>query len=151
MNIKVDDLSGCEIAELLREHFHSMTLISPSQSRHTLPIEQLRKPEITFWSAWSKSELLGCGALKELNPQHGEIKSMCTAALHRRKGVAAKLLKHILKEAKNRKYTRVSLETGSMDAFVAAHKLYAGFGFKKCGPFADYRDDPNSIYMTKEL
>ena len=84
------------------------------------------------------------------NP-HGEIKSMRTAALHQRKGVAAKLLKHILEEAKHRKYKRVSLETGSMDAFVPAHNLYARFGFKKCGPFADYVEDPYSIFMTKEL
>jgi putative acetyltransferase len=95
--------------------------------------------------------LLGCGALKELNPQHGEIKSMRTASLHRRKGVAATLLKHILEEAKNRKYKRVSLETGPMDAFLPARNLYAGFGFKKCRPFADYVEDPYSVYMTKEL
>lgn len=151
MDIKVDDLTGSEIAELLQEHLRSMAQYSPPESIHALDIEGLRKPEITFWSVWNNSELLGCGALKELNAQHGEIKSMRTAALHLRKGVAAKLLKHILEEAKHRKYKRVSLETGSMDAFVPAHNLYASFGFKKCGPFADYVEDPYSIYMTKEL
>ncbi len=151
MDIKVDDLTGSEIAELLQEHIQSMAQHSPPESIHALDIEGLRKPEITFWSVWDNSELLGCGALKELDSQHGEIKSMRTAALHQRQGVAATLLKHILEEAKYRKYKRVSLETGSMDAFVPAHNLYASFGFKKCGPFADYVEDPYSIYMTKEL
>ena len=151
MDIKVDDLTGSEIAELLREHLQSMTQHSPPESIHALNLEGLRKPEITFWSAWSDSELLGCGALKELNAQHGEIKSMRTAALHLRKGVAATLLKHILEEAKHRKYKRVSLETGSMEAFTPAHNLYVRFGFKKCDPFADYVEDPYSIFMTKEL
>ena len=151
MDIKVDDLTGSEIPELLQEHLQSMAQHSPPESIHALDIEALRKPEITFWSVWDNSELLGCGALKELNSQHGEIKSMRTAALHQRKGVAATLLKHILEGAKNRKYKRVSLETGSMDAFVPAHNLYARFGFKKCGPFADYVEDQYSIFMTKEL
>ncbi len=151
MDIKVDDLTGPEIAELLQEHLQSMAQHSPPESIHALDIEGLRKPEITFWSVWDNSELLGCGALKELNSDHGEIKSMRTATLHLRKGVAATLLKHILEEAKHRKYKRVSLETGSMDAFVPAHSLYARFGFKKCGPFADYVEDPYSIYMAKEL
>ena len=151
MDIKVNDLTGSEVAELLQEHLQSMAQHSPPESIHALDIEALRKPEITFWSVWDNSELLGCGALKELNSQHGEIKSMRTAALHQRKGVAATLLKHILEGAKNRKYKRVSLETGSMDAFVPAHNLYARFGFKKCGPFADYVEDQYSIFMTKEL
>ena len=151
MDIKVDDLTGSEIAELLREHLQNMAQHSPPESIHALDLEALRTPEITFWSVWSKTELLGCGALKELNPQHGEIKSMRTIALHRGKGVAATLLKHILAAAKNRKYQRVSLETGSMDAFVPARNLYERFGFKKCGPFAYYVEDPYSVYMTKEL
>ena len=151
MDIKVDDLTGSEVAALLREHLESMAQHSPTESIHALDIDELRKPDITFWSVWDNSELLGCGALKELNPQHGEIKSMRTAALHQRKGVAAILLKHILEEAENRKYTRVSLETGSMDAFIPARNLYARFGFRECGPFADYVEDPYSAYMTKEL
>ena len=151
MEIKIDDLTGTEITELLREHLENMAENSPPESRHALTLEQLRQSGITFWSVWSGTELLGCGALKELDPRHGEIKSMRTAAKHRGKGVAAKLLEHILEEAKRRNYKRISLETGSMDAFIPAHNLYTKFGFKKCGPFADYIEDPNSFFMTKEL
>src|SRR5262249_11042559 len=110
-----------------------------------------RKPDITFWSVWSGTELLGCGALKELSPQHGEIKSMRTALPHRRKGVAAALVEHILREATRRNYKRVSLETGSMEAFAPAHRLYRKFEFRNCPPFADYVKDPNSIFMKIKL
>jgi putative acetyltransferase len=151
MEIKIDNLTGAEIADLLREHLANMAANSPPESVHALSLDELRQPEITFWSAWNGAELLGCGALKELDPAHGEIKSMRTASAHRRKGVAARLLTHILEEAKKRNYKRVSLETGSMEAFVPAHRLYASFGFTECGPFADYIEDPNSIFMTKEL
>ncbi len=151
MEIKIDALTGTEIAELLREHLENMAENSPPESRHALTLQELRQPDITFWSVWSGTELLGCGALKELDSRHGEIKSMRTASKHRRKGVAAKLLEHILEEAKRRNFKRVSLETGSMETFTPAHNLYARFGFKKCGPFADYIEDPNSLFMTKEL
>jgi putative acetyltransferase len=151
MDIKVDDLTGAEIAELLQEHLANMAENSPPESMHALGIEELSKSDITFWSAWNGTELLGCGALKELSPQHGEIKSMRTASSHRRKGVAAALLEHILKEAKRRDYKRLSLETGSMETFAPAHRLYMKFGFKECRPFADYVEDPNSIFMTIEL
>jgi putative acetyltransferase len=110
-----------------------------------------RPPEITFWTMWDAGVLAGCGALKALDPQHAEIKSMRTAASHRRQGVAKRLLQHLLEEAKQRGYTRVSLETGSMEFFRPARALYASFGFAPCPPFADYREDPNSIFMTKEL
>ncbi len=151
MQIKIDDLTGSAIAELLREHLENMAENSPPESRHALNLEQLRGAEITFWTAWSGDDLLGCGALKELDAQHCEIKSMRTASRHRRKGVAAALLEHLLEEAKKRKYKRVSLETGTMNAFAPAHHLYAKFGFSECGPFADYVEDPNSLFMTKEL
>ena len=124
---------------------------SPPESCHALNLEQLRKPEITFWSAWSNDELLGCGALKELDPKHGEIKSMRTVSEHRGKGVTTRLLNNILEEAKRRNYKRVSLETGSMEAFAPARGLYVKFGFKECKPFADYIEDPYSLFMTKEL
>ena len=151
MEIRIDDLSGPEIAELLREHLANMAENSPPESVHALNIQQLRQPDITFWSVWDEEGLLGCGALKELDAQHGEIKSMRTVARHRRKGVAAGLLEHILKEARRRNYKRVSLETGSMAVFSPAHNLYARFGFIECGPFGDYVEDPNSLFMTKDL
>ena len=151
MDIRIDDLSGPEIVELLQEHLRDMHRVSPPESVHALDIESLRKPEITFWTIWDAGILAGCGAIKELDPQHAEIKSMRTASSHRHKGVAKQLLQHLLDEAKQRGYTRVSLETGSMDFFMPARALYASFGFKNCSPFSDYIADPNSVFMTKEL
>lgn len=151
MEIKVDDLTGPEVAALIGEHLQSMTLHSPPESIHALGLEKLRKPDITFWSAWEQGELVGCGALKELDGSHGEIKSMRTAAAHLRKGVARQVLAHIIEEAKRRGYRRLSLETGSMEAFEPARRLYAAFGFEYCGPFADYTEDPYSVFMTKAL
>jgi putative acetyltransferase len=151
MIIKTDDLHGPEIQALLQEHLDNMKLYSPPESIHALDIEALRKPEITFWTAWENGELLGCGALKELDPQHGEIKSMRTSARHRRQGVARALLSHILEEARRRSYQRLSLETGSHAAFAPARSLYAAFGFSLCEPFADYRPDPYSVFMTRQL
>src|SRR5437773_11926526 len=118
MEIKVDDLTGTEIAELLREHLENMAENSPPESRHAVTLQQLRKPGITFWSVWNGKELLGCGALKELDPHHGEIKSVHTASNHRRKGVAATLWQQILEDAKRRNYKRVNLETALMEAFI---------------------------------
>jgi putative acetyltransferase len=151
MEIRIDDLNGSEIRALLQEHLANMRQISPPESIHALPIEGLRKPEVTFWSAWENGELLGCGALKELDAQHGEIKSMRTSARHRRKGVARAILDYIIGEAERRGYDRLSLETGSMDAFDPARQLYARAGFTFCGPFGDYIEDPNSVFMTMEL
>ncbi|WP_409347207.1 GNAT family N-acetyltransferase [Paenibacillus sp. MBLB4367] len=151
MDIKIDDLTGSEVTELVSEHLKGMTLLSPPESMHALNLEGLRKPEITFWSAWEQEELAGCGALKELDEQHGEIKSMRTSNAHLRKGVAKRLLEHIVEEAKRRGYRRISLETGSMDAFEPARRLYESFGFRYCKPFSDYIEDPNSVFMTKEL
>ncbi len=151
MDIRIDDLSAAEIRALLQEHLDSMKLYSPPESIHALDLAALRQPQITFWTAWEKDELFGCGALKELDPRHGEIKSMRTAAAHLRQGVAAALLNHILGEARQRGYRRLSLETGSHPAFAPARSLYASFGFIPCGPFADYRLDPYSVFMTREL
>jgi putative acetyltransferase len=151
MNIRVDDLTSPEVIDLVRHHLQGMSLHSPPESVHALGLEALRKPEITFWSVWADSQLMGCGALKELDARHGEIKSMRTATAHLRKGVAANLLRHILEEAKRRSYRRLSLETGSGEPFAAAIELYTRFGFRTCGPFADYREDPFSVFMTIEL
>ena len=151
MNIIIDDLKGSEIGALLNEHLANMHLHSPPESTHALPIEKLRSPDVTFWSVWENGELLGCGALQELDPQHGEIKSMRTVSRHLRKGVARAVLDHIIKEAKRRGYQRLSLETGSMAAFEPARQLYAAAGFVYCEPFADYWEDPNSVFMTMKL
>ena len=151
MDVRLDDLSGAQIARLLQEHLRGMRQNSPPESVHALDLEGLRKPEITFWSVWEGAELLGCGALKQLDPRHGEIKSMRTAAAHLRRGVAARLLQHILEEARRRSYRRLSLETGSGPAFAAAHSLYTRFGFRSCGPFADYAAAPFSVFLTREL
>ena len=110
MHIELDDLSRPEIAELLKEHRASMFVHTPAESVHALPIEGLRSPDITFWSVWEDGELLGCGALKELDPQHGEIKSMRTAPAHLRKGVARAVVEHIIAEAKRRGVS--ALESG---------------------------------------
>jgi putative acetyltransferase len=151
VEIRRDDLSGSEIRALLAEHLRNMYEVSPPESVHALDLEALRKPDITFWTAWSGEELLGCGALKELDPRHGEIKSMRTAAAHRRQGVARAILRHIIEEAKRRAYGRLSLETGSMKAFEPAQRLYASFGFTYCAPFGDYVEDPNSVFMSISL
>jgi putative acetyltransferase len=143
MHIRIDDLSGPEIRELLEEHLASMRRHSPPESVHALPIEELRKPEITFWTVWENDELL--------DAQHGEIKSMRTASRHLRKGVAQTLLRHIIGEATRRGYLRLSLETGSMAVFEPARQLYVRHGFTVCEPFANYVRDPNSICMTIEL
>jgi len=147
-NIKLDDLSGPEIAALLSEHLRHMAEVSPPESRHALNLDGLRRPEITFWTLWSGGELAGCAALKELDPTHGEIKSMRTAEPHLRKGVASALLEHVISAAKCRGYTRLSLETGSMDYFEPARRLYRKSGFTPCPPFAGYSEDPNSVFMT---
>lgn len=151
VEIRIDDLTSSAIIGLLQEHLRNMALHSPPESVHALDLEALRKPEITFWTVWLGEELMGCGALKELDSQHGEIKSMRTAAGHLRKGVAARLLQHILDEAKRRSYRRLSLETGSMEAFAPARKMYAAFGFEPCLPFANYSEDPYSLFMAKFL
>ena len=151
MNIRLDDLRGPEIRALLEEHLRNMHELSPPESVHALDLDALRHPGISFWTAWEGSELLGCGALKELDPRHGEIKSMRTAMAHRRKGVARAILERILSEARSRSYGRLSLETGSQAAFLPARRLYESFGFTYCAPFADYTEDPNSAFMTREL
>jgi putative acetyltransferase len=151
VQIVLDDLSGPEVAELLGEHLRDMAVHSPPESVHALNLDSLRQPDISFWALREGGALLGCAALRQLDASHGEIKSMRTARAHLRRGVAARLLSHILDEARRRGYTRLSLETGSAEAFRPAHGMYARFGFIPCGPFGDYVEDPYSIFMTLEL
>ncbi len=151
MRIEVDDLSRAEIHALLEEHVRNMRAISPPESVHALDLDRLRTPDITFWSVWDDGTLLGCGALKELDSLHGEIKSMRTPDALRGRGAARAMLAHIIRVAQWRGYTRLSLETGAQAPFKAAHTLYESAGFVRCGPFGDYTDDPNSVYMTRAI
>jgi putative acetyltransferase len=151
MQIELDNLSRHEVHSLLQEHLANMYEVSPPESVHALDLAKLRTPDITFWTAWDGALLLGCGALKQLTPTHGEVKSMRTPTALRRKGAGRALLAHIVAEARSRGYRRLSLETGSMHAFEPAHRLYESFGFTDCGPFADYKPDPNSVFMSLEL
>ncbi|HSP64333.1 MAG TPA: GNAT family N-acetyltransferase [Pyrinomonadaceae bacterium] len=151
MKIVIDDLSGPEIAEFLEEHIRDMKSVSPPESKHALDLDGLRKPEITFWTVWDDGKLVGCGALNELDEQHGEIKSMRTSTSHKQRGIASLLLQHMIDVARQRSYRRLSLETGAMPFFEPARRLYAKFGFRPCPTFANYKEDPNSVFMTQEL
>ena len=151
MRIIEGDLSSPSVTALLREHLQGMADHSPPDSIHALDLRGLSASNITFWTAWDDSLLLGCGALKELDAAHGEIKSMRTASANVGKGIGTAILMHIIEEAKQRGYSRLSLETGSGDGFDAAHRLYRTAGFEYCGPFAEYSEDPFSRFMTLTL
>ena len=148
MSITEGGLDDPDVLALLREHLQGMADHSPPESIHALDVGGLKAPGITFWTMRDGSEVLGCIALKQLDERHGEIKSMRTASARLRKGVGAALLEHLVAEARRRGYERLSLETGSGPGFEAAHALFRKFGFVECGPFADYREDPFSRFMT---
>ncbi len=149
MRIEVDDPTRADVLALLEEHLADMYATSPPESVHALDPTALTVPSITFWTVREDGALLGCGALKELDAGHGEIKSMRTATAARGRGVAGLLLTHILATAQQRGYARISLETGSQEFFAPARRLYQRAGFVVCGPFGDYRPDPNSVFMTR--
>jgi putative acetyltransferase len=149
--IKVDPLEGIEVATLLAEHLEGMAYHSPPENIHALDLDGLKAPDITFWTAWKEGELMGCGALRELDSKHGEIKSMRTARRFLGMGVGSAILGHIIAVSRSRAYTRLSLETGSGTAFEAAHSLYRKYGFQYCGPFGDYLENPFSRFMTLPL
>jgi putative acetyltransferase len=151
MKVRTDDLQSEAVIRLLREHLADMYATSPPESVHALDLDRLRQPDITFWSIWHDDEPVGCIALKTLGAGHGEIKSMRTAASFRGKGAGKALLQHLLAEARQRNLGRLSLETGSQAFFEPARRLYARFGFTCCPPFADYKEDPYSVFMTKVL
>ncbi len=148
IRIVEDNLTGPEIRALLETHFAGMLANSPEGSCHFLDFEGLNAPDVTFWSIWDGEALAGCGALKELDADHGEIKSMRTHEKHLRKGVGAMMLTHIISEARERGYRRLSLETGSSEAFIPALAMYEAHGFQFCPPFGDYVEDPFSRFMT---
>jgi putative acetyltransferase len=147
----LDDLARPAVRALIDEHLGDMRATSPPESIHALDHDQLRAEHVTFWTAWDEDGLLGCGALKQLDAEHGEIKTMRTAPAARGRGVGAAVLGFLLAEARRRGYRRVSLETGSQDFFAPARRLYARHGFVVCEPFADYVADPNSVFMTLNL
>ena len=151
MKIEIDDFSRPAIHALLEEHLKSMHALSPPDSVHALDLEALRRSDITFWSAWEGAQLLGCGGLKVLDNKHAEIKSMRTPAALRRQGAGRAILAHIIGVAMSRGFERLSLETGAIEAFWPAQRLYESFGFVRCGPFSDYAEDPFSVFMSLRL
>lgn len=151
MQIATDDLSSPEIAEFLAAHVQQLRSVSPPESKHALDVDALRRPGITFWAARDGGVVVGCGAIRRLDADHAELKSMRTTSARRRSGIASLLLEHIIAEARGMGFTRLSLETGSAEFFLPARRLYRKFGFTPCEPFADYRPDPNSTFMTRSL
>ena len=149
--MRVDDLSGQEIRALIARHLSGMHENSPPESVHALDVGALKNPGVTFWSAWVDGALAGCGALKRLDAARGEIKSMRVADGFLGKGVGRAVLEHIIEEARRMGFASLWLETGSADAFRPAIGLYNSAGFKRCGPFEGYVDDPFSVFMTRRL
>ncbi|WP_410055416.1 GNAT family N-acetyltransferase [Phycicoccus sp. M110.8] len=149
--IRLGGLDTPQVRALLAEHLADMHRYSPAESVHALDADRLRTPDLTFWSVWDGDEAIGCGALRELDPTHGELKSMRVATAHRRRGVGAMVLAHLVGEATRRGYARVSLETGPQAEFAPARALYARHGFVECGPFGPYALDEFSVFMTLEL
>jgi putative acetyltransferase len=147
----LDDLDSTDVHALLEFHFKEMRTTSPPEACHVLPADGLRDPGVTFWSARENGHLLGVGALKQLAPDHGEIKSMRTAPAALGRSVGRALLNHIVAEARSRGYQRLSLETGSTEPFAAALRLYESEGFVPCGPFGEYQDTPFTRFFTREL
>lgn len=151
MKIIRDELSGDTIARFLQQHIQDMQSVSPPESKHALDLDGLRQPDIQFWSVWLADELDGCCAIKQLSSKHGEIKSMRVAPQARNKGVATFMLQHLIKHAHSCGLSRLSLETGTMDFFAPARRLYEKSGFVSCSPFAQYQRDPNSCFYTLSL
>jgi putative acetyltransferase len=151
LRIVVDDLSGSQIGAFLDEHIQEMRAITPLESKYALDLDELRAPEITFWSVLDGDAVVGCGALKRLDPDHAELKAMRVAATRRRGGIASLLLEHLIAEARRMGCTRLSLETGSAEFFPPARRLYERFGFTYCEPFAGYQSSPHNLFMTRAL
>ena len=153
MNIKfkLDDLTDIRISEFLSEHIMDMRSVSPPESKHALDLNGLKQPEIKFWSVWDNNQLIGSGAIKILSSNHAEIKSMRVSKSYRNRGIGSLILKFIINQAKQLGISRLSLETGSMDFFIPARKLYEKHGFEYCEPFGNYKPDKNSSFMTIQL
>ena len=140
-----------EVNELLTKHFIELRVASPEGSAHVLDIPGLKDPSIKFWSLWENEKLFGCGALKFLNKEHGEFKSIRIHDNFRNKGNGIKVVNHLINEAKKLNIKRLSIETGAGNFFISARKLFKKCNFKSCEPFAHYKDDVNSVYLTKQI
>lgn len=151
IDVRLDDLSSAEVQSLIHEHLSGMQGSSPPGHVNALAIHGLRAPDVTFWTAWSDGRLCGCGALKELDPLTGEVKSMRTRPAFLRRGAGQAILEQILRVASQRGYSRLLLETGTGPAFEAAHRLYRRNGFERCGAFGSYTATDFNVFMVKRL
>ena len=145
------NFDNSEVNDLLKKHFIELRSVSPTGSAHVLDINGLKDPSIKFWSLWENKKLIGCGALKFLEKDHGEFKSIRVADEFKKKGIGERIINHLIEEAKKLKISKLSIETGAGDFFLPARNLFSKFGFKSCPPFAHYNDDPNSCYYTLDL
>ena len=145
------NFDNSEVNNLLKKHFIELRSVSPAGSTHVLDIDGLKDPSIKFWSLWENNKLVGCGALKFLEKNHGEFKSIRVADEFKKKGIGERIINHLIEEAKKLKISKLSIETGAGDFFLPARNLFSKFGFKSCPPFAHYNDDPNSCYYTLDL
>ena len=151
LDFRVDDLSGEPTRRLIARHLLGMRANTPAESVHALDIDGLRGPDVTFWSVWVGDEIAGCGALKQLDAQRGEIKSMRVADQFLGQGIGRAILEHLIAAARARGMNSLWLETGSTDPFIPALRLYESAGFMRCGPFNGYIDDPFSVFMTRTI
>ena len=145
------NFENIEVNELLNKHFVELRSVSPTGSTHVLDIDGLKDPSIKFWSLWENNKLIGCGALKFLEKNHGEFKSIRVADEFKKKGIGERIINHLIEEAKKLEISKLSIETGAGEFFAPARKLFNKFGFKKSEPFAHYKIDPNSCYFTLDL
>ena len=145
------NFDNTKVNNLLKKHFIELRSVSPAGSTHVLDVEGLKDPSIKFWSLWENEKLIGCGALKFLDSQHGEFKSIRVADEFRKKGFGEKIIFHLIEEAEKLKIKKISIETGSGNFFKSARELFKKFGFEPCEPFAHYTEDPNSCYYTKNI
>ena len=145
------NFDNLEVNDLLKKHFIELRSVSPEGSTHVLDIDGLKDPSIKFWSLWENNKLIGCGALKFLEKNHGEFKSIRVADEFRKNGIGERIINHLIEEAKKLKISKLSIETGAGEFFLPARNLFSKFGFKTCPPFAHYKDDPNSCYYSLNL
>ena len=151
LEIRTGDLEDPEVVAMLDEHLREMHRVSRPESCHVLQLGELKHPEVSFWAAYLFGKIAACAALKQIDSEHGEVKSMRTKLEFRGQGLGKRMLNHVVAEARSRGYRRLSLETGSMDFFAPARKLYCDYGFTECEPFDQYVEDPESVFMTLEL